>query len=76
MQKCQRVMLFRLNALVVIYRIRSLCRMVFAKCACRRKYLMAMDPVRDNSGSLIPNKMPDVDLMNRHPALQSMCSKD
>jgi hypothetical protein len=22
------------------------------------------------------NKMPDVDLVNRHPALQSMCSKD
>jgi hypothetical protein len=22
------------------------------------------------------NKMPDVDLGNRHPALQSMCSKD
>jgi len=22
------------------------------------------------------NKMPDVDLANRHPALQSMCSKD
>jgi hypothetical protein len=25
---------------------------------------------------LTTNKMPDVDLMNRHPALQSMCSKD
>jgi hypothetical protein len=22
------------------------------------------------------NKVPDVDLVNRHPALQSMCSKD
>jgi hypothetical protein len=22
------------------------------------------------------NKMPDVDVTNRHPALQSMCSKD
>jgi len=27
--------------------------------------------------SMFPyNKMPDVDLANRHPALQSMCSKD
>jgi hypothetical protein len=27
--------------------------------------------------SIFPyNKMPDVDLANRHPALQSMCSKD
>src|SRR6266516_3145183 len=25
---------------------------------------------------LTTNKMPDVDLVNRHPALQSMCSKD
>jgi len=24
----------------------------------------------------LQNKMPDVDLANRHPALQSMCSKD
>jgi hypothetical protein len=24
----------------------------------------------------LKNKMPDVDLVNRHPALQSMCSKD
>jgi hypothetical protein len=25
---------------------------------------------------VLQNKMPDVDLGNRHPALQSMCSKD
>jgi hypothetical protein len=78
MQKRQRVILIELNALVVIYRIRSLCRMAFVKRAFRRKYiLLAAYSVRDKSVFFRPkNKMPDVDLENRHPALQSMCSKD
>src|SRR6266496_84641 len=31
---------------------------------------------RERQDACATNKMPDVDLVNRHPALQSMCSKD
>jgi hypothetical protein len=34
-----------------------------------RRFLSVLEEIREN-------KMPDVDLANRHPALQSMCSKD
>jgi len=34
-----------------------------------------VEPNQNDQGAE-KNKMPDVDLANRHPALQSMCSKD
>jgi hypothetical protein len=34
------------------------------------------DRCRGNGITVLRKKMPDVDLVNRHPALQSMCSKD
>jgi hypothetical protein len=66
------------NTPVVIYRTRQRRRTAFVNRRANVSPYTARPEIRDIRAQAVvsKNKMPDVDLVNRHPALQSMCSKD